>query len=179
MNLGTGFIVCNYASVKRSLSDMNKIKVPILCIKSKGDMKPRVMYWFNVVLQSLWWLQQLQDKRKSRIIKRPTSWKYTHAPPPPLPSQYSRRGRRGWRCGCSSSWMDGGHSPWQQSWVRGQSMRMRTGAEGRKPCQERPLRWACTCCFQAKAAGGRVDLKRHTVLFYISSIKLTSIKVIG
>lgn len=87
MNLGTGFIVCNYASVKRSLSDMNKIKVPILCIKSKGDMKPRVMYWFNVVLQSLWWLQQLQDKRKSRIIKRPTSWKYTHAhthtPPPP------------------------------------------------------------------------------------------------
>ena len=44
MNLGTGFIVCNYPSVKRPLSDMNKIRVPILCIQSKGDMKPGVMY---------------------------------------------------------------------------------------------------------------------------------------
>lgn len=80
-----------------------------------------------------------------------------------LPSQCCRRGRRGWRCGCSSSWMDGGRSPWQQSWGYGQSMKRMTGAEGRTPCLERPLRWACTCCCWAEAAGGRVDLRRQAI----------------
>lgn len=79
-----------------------------------------------------------------------------------LPFQCCRRGRRGWRCGCSSSWMDGGHLPWQQNWGHGQSMKRMTVVVDKTPCLERPMRWACTCCCQAVAAGDMVDLGRHT-----------------
>lgn len=76
-----------------------------------------------------------------------------------LPSQCFHRGRRGWRCGCSSSWMDEGHWPWPRSWGRGQCMRPRTAAEDTTPYRERRQRPACTCCCQAEAAGGRADLE--------------------
>lgn len=75
------------------------------------------------------------------------------------PSQCFHTGRRGWRCGCSSSWMDEGHWPWPRSWGRGQCTRLRTAAEDTTPCLERRRRPACTCCCRAEAAGGREDLE--------------------
>lgn len=80
-----------------------------------------------------------------------------------VPSQCFRTGRRGWRCGCSSSLMDEGHWPWPRNWGRGQCRRLRTAAEDTTPCPERRQSLACTCCCQVEAAGGRADLEGNKI----------------